>query len=165
MLPIAEIYKAIHDIPYVIMRLPKDWPNYQIGSDIDILTTKPHELMLALTKAKQKYCEPDTYLAHETLDMGPECENLGHHHFDIINISGADEYIELRFDLYDKLPYDIDLSAEMFVASYRPVKCQVDGADFFAKMPYQAAEAILRLLEYQAHPHKKHHLEWLKENL
>jgi len=156
MLPIAEIYEAIHDIPYVIMRVPKDWPNYKVGSDVDILTCDRDEIVEAL----RVFAENNSLIAVHSYGSSLNV------HFDFMNLSG----IELRFDLYKSMSYPWEKPVIEILHSPKShfISACIDGKEaqrVEAQVPSKEDEAILRLLEYQAHPEKKQHLKWLKENL
>jgi len=154
MLSLIEIYSAMWTVGHVVIRRPADWPRYKVGSDVDILTLVPDKMVKMLDTCKTaKYLEPYTVKVSKG--------SSGNIHYDYMNSTG----IELRIDIYSELPYSWNKSTRQIIENKEKYNIYTD--DFYWKSwsPCKEDETVMRLLEYQKYPNKKHHLKWIKANL
>lgn len=153
-----KIFSNLSDISYVIVKLSPEFPDYKIGSDIDIFCydiPKVSERILA--------CLNDYLSLGIKIDVTDNQKQL---YIDIIENSE----IHFRFDIYGSLPnYKNVQIKEAFFSSIIENYRLNNVLDFECKVPSEIDECILRYIEYHEwyseRPDKIKHIEYLTSKI
>ena len=157
-LNLKKIFFNLSDISYVIVKLPPEFPLYQIGSDIDIFCYDVQKV-----SGRILACLND-YLNHNIkIDVTNNQKQL---YIDIIHNSE----IHFRFDIYGSLPnYKNVQIREAFFSSVIENYRLYELLDYQYRVPSELDECILRYVEYHEwyseRPDKIKHIEYLTSKI
>lgn len=155
---LIDVFKELEDDNYCIIKLPTEFPDYLIGSDLDI------------------FCYDVEALARKILGVvGPELDDAfeikisNYEHQVYIDIMDG-EAIHFRFDLYGDLPLYRQLSIKnSFFTSVIEGSSTKEFSGSIVKIPSMLDDAILRYIEYQEwyaeRPDKIKHIKYLEEKI
>ena len=153
-LDLKKIFSNLSEMNYVIVKLPPEFPEYLIGSDIDIFCYNAQEV-----SGRILACLND-YLNHDIkIEVTDNEEQL---YIDVIKNSE----IHFRFDIYGSLPNYKNVRIKKAFFSSVIENYKLDNIfDFPIKTPSEIDESILRYIEYHEwyfeRPDKIKHLEYL----
>lgn len=156
---LASFFQAIKDEPYVVIKPSAQLPGYTPGSDIDIFCYHPSKMIEAITSYLSKYVD------HRCKINIVDDEDKAH--IDLI----VDDKIDIRFDLYKRLPTykNISLKESFFssvIESSILEERQNEFGQAFIRVPSSADDFILRYVEYHEYyaqrPDKIKHIEYIE---
>lgn len=151
---LKQLFKKLEDKQYCVIKLPNDFPEYKIGSDIDMFCYDIEDISRIIIG----------YLAKDlTIKVTNNTTQI------YIDIMDKDK-IHFRFDLYGSLPtYENILIKEAFFSSVIENSQILEQNFCIVKVPSQIDESILRYIEYQEwyrqRPDKIKHIEYLEEKI
>ena len=149
---LASVFSNLSEEVYSVIKLPPEFPDYSVGSDLDIfcfdieqiagiiITTLPKNIDLSITKkTSQMY----------------------------VDIMDGAEGIHIRFDLYQALPlYKNLLVKEAYFSSVLESSEFVKKGGCSVRVPSRIDDALLRYIEYQEwygrRPDKIKHIKYIE---
>jgi hypothetical protein len=155
---LLEIFHKLEHENYCIIKLPNNFPDYDIGSDLDIFCYDVDNIAKLILSNVQKY-----------ITSNKEVKITKNHNQIYIDIV-ENKIIHFRFDLYGKLPYynNINIKKAFFSSVIENTK-NIDIKNITIKVPSDMDEAILRYIEYQEwyaqRPDKIKHIKYLEERI
>jgi hypothetical protein len=157
-LNLADIFDSIQNEKYVVMKLSDTFPDYQLGSDIDILCQDNQQVVSKVIPILNTYISDESKV--KVTDYG------GQIHVDILE-NGR---IHLRFDLYSKNPgyKNVVLRPEYYVSVIEHSRT-VNVGSINVKVPALIDDLMIRYLEYQEYyshrPDKIKHIVYIEEKI
>ena len=157
-LDLKEIFKKLEIKSYAIIKLPENFPNYDIGSDLDIFCYDVQDISKTILTNVQKYISKDINI--EITDKTTQV------YIDVIK----DNKIHFRFDLYGALPIYKNIAIkEAFFSSIIENAKDKKIDEVTIKIPCDIDENILRYIEYQEwyaeRPDKIKHIEYIEKQI
>ncbi len=157
-LDLKEIFKKLEIKNYTIIKLPEIFPNYDIGSDLDIFCYDVQDMSKTILANIQKYISKDIKI--EITDKTTQI------YIDIIK----ENKVHFRFDLYGALPRYKNISIkEAFFSSIIENAKDKKIDEVTIKIPCDIDENILRYIEYQewyaGRPDKIKHIEYIEKQI
>ncbi len=157
-LDLSKIFRKLEDENYCIVKLPKSFPLYEIGSDLDIFCYDIKSFSKIILSNLQELDVSKTKIKINTAET--------HVYIDIIR----NKKIHFRFDLYGALPSykNINIKNAFFGSVIEHSKrIKIDGLNI--AVPSNIDEAILRYIEYQEwysqRPDKIKHIDYIKNKM
>lgn len=152
---LIPLFERLEDKNYCVVKLPIEFPNYKIGSDLDIFCYDIDDIAKVIVG----------YLAKD-LDI-KITKRKGQMYIDIF---GVNDKIHFRFDLYGALPsYKNILIKEAFFSSVIENSKILNQEGCQVKVPCLIDETILRYIEYQEwygqRPDKIKHIEYINDKI
>jgi len=157
---LKQIFNKIYKEKYVICKLKDIFPDYEFGSDLDILAAEPVHFV------KEVMSELNKYIDHESKVNIEEVSETQIH----VDFCSQDGIINIRFDIYGALPnyskLNIDRSLFNLIIANRESK-RVNGVDLY--VPSIIDESLIRFFEYieyyEIRPDKLKHLHFIVNQL
>ena len=155
---LLEIFKKLENKNYCIIKLPQNFPEYSIGSDLDIFCYDIQDISKIILSNIQEFISSD--LKIEITDNNTQI------YIDIIH----NNKIHFRFDLYGALPYYENINIkEAFFSSVIENTQNIVFDNINIKIPSEIDEAILRYIEYHEwytqRPDKIKHIKYLEDKI
>lgn len=155
---LIEIFGKLEDRQYCIIKLPMEFPEYKIGSDLDIFCYDIEDISRVILGYLQNNIS--NHLNIKLLNMGKQI------YIDIMK----NDKIHFRFDLYGALPiYENVLIKEALFSSVIENSKLIEQNNCIIKVPSQIDENILRYIEYQEwygqRPDKIKHIEYIENKI
>lgn len=157
---LAAVFRELQSDDYCIVKLPDNFPDYAIGSDLDLLC-------LDMETVAKKILS----VVHMAVDQKTEVQvttRPGQMYIDLV--CGGN--IHFRFDLYSELPHycNVHIKKCLFfsiVEDSREIRVAEGGVT--VKVPSEIDEALLRYVEYHEwyaqRPDKIKHIEYLQRQI
>jgi hypothetical protein len=155
---LSEIFINLENQKYCIIKLPDIFPDYDIGSDLDIFCYDIHKVAQIILSNLQKFIKKD--LEIKTIDNGSQI------YIDVIKNNS----IHFRFDLYGALPFykNINIKSAFFSSVIEGSEL-ISMNGFRVKTPCAIDEAVLRYIEYHEwyaeRPDKIKHIKYLEDKI
>ncbi len=155
---LSEIFINLEDQNYCIIKLPDAFPDYDIGSDLDIFCYDIHKIAQIILSNLQKFIKQG--LEIKTIDNGSQI------YIDVIKNNS----IHFRFDLYGALPFykNINIKSAFFSSVIEGSKSISIGGSR-VNVPCGIDEAVLRYIEYHEwyaeRPDKIKHIKYLENKI
>ncbi len=152
---LIPLFERLVDKNYCIVKLPKEFPGYKLGSDLDIFCYDIDDIAKVI-------------IGYLPKDLNAKItKRVGQMYVDII---GDNEEIHLRFDLYGALPtYKNLFIKEAFFSSVIENSQTLEKDSCKVKVPCLIDETILRYIEYQEwygqRPDKIKHIEYIEDKI
>ncbi|MCG6405529.1 hypothetical protein K6U20_12960 [Vibrio fluvialis] len=156
---LLNIFKLLNEQRYCLIKIPPEFPGFNIGSDLDIFCYDIREVSRVILGELNKLINDMEY------HIGIEEKNEQVH----IDFK-CDDKIILRFDLYSSLPNynNIKIKDSYFVHVLENIKL-VDINNVQVKTPSSIDDSIIRYIEYQEfyaqRPDKIKHIEYIEKKL
>lgn len=155
---LTAIFQRLKNQSYCIIKLPASFPDYDIGSDLDVFCYDIQSVSTNILGSLQEFITQDIEINVEN--------NKDQIYIDIIEKNA----IHFRFDMYGTLPYykNVGIKKAFFSSVIENSKTiNIQGVDI--KVPCDIDEAIIRYIEYQEwyadRPDKIKHILYLEENI
>ena len=158
-LDLLNIFKLLNEQSYCLIKMPPEFPSFNIGSDLDIFCYDIREVSRIILGELNKLLDDDKY----HIDIVDKNEQV---HIDF----KCEDQIIVRFDLYASLPKykNIIIKPSYFVHVLENVKI-VDISNVQVKTPSNIDDSIIRYMEYQEfyaqRPDKIKHIEYIENHL
>ncbi len=155
---LRPLFEKLENKQYCIIKLPSEFPEYKIGSDLDMFCYDIEDISRVVLG----------YLQHVITDvLTIKLSNRGKQIY--IDIMDKDN-IHFRFDLYGALPnYGNIAIKEAFFSSVIENSQRIEQNQCQVKVPSQIDESILRYIEYQEwygqRPDKIKHVDYLEDKI
>jgi len=155
---LSEIFINLENQNYCIIKLPDIFPNYDVGSDLDIFCYDVHKVAKIILANLQHFIRKD--LKIKMIDNGSQI------YIDIIKNNS----IHFRFDLYGALPFykNVNIKSAFFSSVIEHSKL-VNVNSSRIKIPCDIDEAVLRYIEYHEwyaeRPDKIKHIKYLEDKI
>lgn len=155
---LKPLFKKLEKKVYCIIKLPNEFPDYKIGSDLDIFCYDIEDVSRIILGYLQNYISNELKI---------KFSNMGNQiYIDILD----NDRIHFRFDLYGALPtYKNILIKEAFFSSVIENSESIEKSGCSVKVPCEIDENILRYIEYQEwyseRPDKIKHIEYLESKI
>lgn len=151
---LKPLFKKLEEKVYCIIKLPDGFPEYKIGSDLDIFCYDVEDISRIIIGFLPKE------LTVKLTNMGSQI------YIDVMDKNT----IHFRFDLYGALPkYENILIKEAFFSSVIENSKTVLKDEVNVKVPSNVDENILRYIEYQEwyaqRPDKIKHINYIEERI
>lgn len=156
-LDLVGVFRELQPDAYCIVKLPDDFPDYAIGSDLDLFCLDMELVAKKILSVVNAAVDEKTEIQVTT--------RPGQMYIDLV----CGGKIHLRFDLYGDLPhyYNVHIKKCLFfniVEDCREIT--VMGGELTVKVPSEVDEALLRYVEYHEwyaqRPDKIKHIEYLQ---
>jgi hypothetical protein len=153
---LKPLFEKLIDKAYCVIKLPDEFPQYKIGSDLDIFCYDVEDTARIVLEYFQEIITNDLTL--KIINMEDQI---------YIDVMDKDK-INFRFDLYGALPaYKNILIKEDFFSSVIENSLVIKGRGAAVKVPSKIDESILRYIEYhewyEQRPDKIKHIDYLEE--
>ena len=153
------LFKELESRPnFCIVKLPKEFPDYIIGSDLDFFCYDIEETARTILAFLQKFISEDLTI------------KIIHYSNQIhIDFKNQDKII-IRFDLYGRLPaYKNVLIKESLFSSIIENSIMTERGDCKVRVPSQLDENIIRYIEYHEYyaqrPDKIKHIDYIQQSI
>ena len=153
------LFKELESRPnFCIVKLPKEFPDYIIGSDLDFFCYDIEETARTILAFLQKFISEDLTI------------KIIHYSNQIhIDFKNQDKII-IRFDLYGRLPaYKNVLIKESLFSSIIENSIMTERGDCKVRVPSQLDENIIRYIEYHEYyaqrPDKIKHINYIQQSI
>lgn len=155
---LKPLFKKLETKSYSVIKLPNEFPDYKIGSDLDIFCCDVEDISRVVLAYLQENISKD--LSVKITNMGTQI------YIDLI----YKDKIHFRFDMYGALPTYVNiLIKEAFFSSVIENSQIIKRNGCKVKVPSKIDESILRYIEYQEwyreRPDKIKHIEYLEEKI
>lgn len=155
---LKPLFEKLEIKSYSVIKLPSEYPDYKVGSDLDIFCYDVEDMSRVVLAYFQESINKK--LSVKITNRGAQI------YIDLMD----KENIHFRFDLYGTLPtYKNILIKEAFFSSVIENSHIVEQNESKVKVPSQIDENILRYIEYQEwygqRPDKIKHIEYLEEKI
>lgn len=155
---LSNVFSNLEDKDYVIVKLPDIFPDYRIGSDIDIFCYNIKDVSQTILSNVRHLVSKDI-----TIDIEDKATQI---YIDIM----INNKIHFRFDIYNALPIYKNISVkESFFTSILEGSESITIKGVNIKVPSEVDEGILRYIEYHEwyalRPDKIKHIEYIKDKL
>ena len=182
LIDLATIINNIDYDDYVIIKDDNSFPNYVDDDDLDFICKDRNILRNQIISQLSEYerlgyriVENDKKVRHH-IDIIPEGTNQKNQPYGVSNL------INFRFDLLDTSPYlqqfnhhtnKIEIADDFYDSILErkvkktfewPVMFEKQG-NFEVNFPNDIDDLVLRFIEWVWQPHKKRHIEYVKNNL
>ncbi len=163
-LNLIELFFAVRKNEYVIIKMSKEFPNYNKGSDIDVLCNDVKEFIESILEVGNKYLSQGFMI--EVINNE---ENV--HTFVDFYIDGD---LDFRFDLYSAMPLlnSIKMKPSYFysvIDRRRSFLIDFNGEKYPIYIPSEIDEIILRYLDYmelyEKRPDKIKHIDYIRDKI
>jgi len=153
---LIPLFKKLEKESYCIIKLPDNFPSYDVGSDLDFFCYNIEKVSRIILGCLQSDISDD--LSVIITNMGKQI------YIDIMDKRD----IHFRFDLYGSLPSYQNVSIkDAFFSSVIEGSNKVEKSKCIVKIPKLIDESILRYIEYQEwfseRPDKIKHINYLEE--
>jgi len=151
-LDLLKIFGTIEE-SYAIIKLPKEFPKYQVGSDLDIFCLDIQKMTSHILSFLNDYNIRIT-------------KNINQIYIDVLD----GDAIYFRFDLYQALPNYNNISIkEGFFSTVVESAKSIEIAGYKIMVPSDIDEIVLRYIEYQEwyalRPDKIKHIEYIEDKI
>lgn len=150
-----ELFSVIESKNYCVIKLPQNFPDYSLGSDLDLFCYDIEEMSREILAFLQCYINYDIDI--KIINMS------GQIYIDLIE----NNEIHFRFDLYGEMPHykNLLIKSSLFSSIIENSRLIVfNGCS--VKVPCSLDEAVLRYIEYQEwysqRPDKIKHIEYIE---
>ena len=155
---LKPLFEKLETKSYSVIKLPSEFPDYKIGSDLDIFCYDVEDISRVVLAYLQE---------NISKELSVNITNKGTQIY--IDVMYKDK-IHFRFDLYGTLPtYANILIKEAFFSSVIENSQMIEKNGCKVKVPSQIDESILRYIEYQEwygqRPDKIKHIEYLETKI
>ena len=155
---LKPLFEKLETKSYSVIKLPSEFPDYKIGSDLDIFCYDVEDISRVVLAYLQE---------NISKELSVNITNKGTQIY--IDVMYKDK-IHFRFDLYGALPtYKNILIKEAFFSSVIENSNMIEQNRCKVKVPSANDENILRYIEYQEwygqRPDKIKHIEYLEEKI
>ena len=155
---LKPLFEKLETKSYSIIKLPTEFPDYKIGSDLDIFCYDVEGISRVVLAYLQEIISKD--LSVKIINRRTQI------YIDVMD----EDKIHFRFDLYGTLPtYKNILIKEAFFSSVIENSQTIEQNGCKVKVPSQIDESILRYIEYQEwyeqRPDKIKHIKYLEEKI
>ena len=155
---LKPLFEKLETKSYSVIKLPSEFPDYKIGSDLDIFCYDVEDISRVVLAYLQEIISKD--LSVKIINRRTQI---------YIDLMYKDK-IHFRFDLYGTLPtYKNILIKEAFFSSVIENSQTIEENGCKVKVPSQIDESILRYIEYQEwygqRPDKIKHIKYLEEKI
>lgn len=155
---LKPLFEQLVNKSYCIIKLPDEFPEYKLGSDLDIFCYDVEDISRVILAYLQDFI---------TNELTLKITNRGSQIY--IDVMDKD-IIYFRFDLYGTLPtYKNILIKEAFFSSVIENSIVLEKEKMKVKVPSPIDENILRYIEYQEwygqRPDKIKHIEYIEEKI
>jgi hypothetical protein len=160
-LDLAEFFARVEDLPYAVVRgKPEDLLHYLPGSDIDFFCYDKEAFGRQVLAFANPYLECGYEVRVQDTELGDQT------HIDLLRGNA----LELRFDLYGKLPpyrrFSINPALFLSVIEHADMLEVPHGQEIVGiQVPNQVDDLLLRYLEYieyyEQRPDKVKHLDYI----
>ncbi len=155
---LKPLFKKLEEKVYCIIKLPDEFPEYKIGSDLDVFCYDTEDISKIIMGYLQNFI--DNSLTIKLSNMGSQI------YIDVMDKNT----IHFRFDLYGALPkYENILIKDAFFSSVIENSISVLKDEVNVKVPSTIDENILRYIEYQEwyaqRPDKIKHMNYIEEKI
>ena len=155
---LKPLFEKLETKSYSIIKLPTEFPDYKIGSDLDIFCYDVEGISRVVLAYLQEIISKD--LSVKIINRRTQI------YIDVMD----EDKIHFRFDLYGTLPtYKNILIKEAFFSSVIENSQMIKQNGCKVKVPSQIDESILRYIEYQEwyeqRPDKIKHIKYLEEKI
>lgn len=155
---LKPLFEKLADKQYCIIKLPDEFPEYKLGSDLDMFCYDVEDISRVILGHLQNIISSS--LTIKVVNNGSQI------YIDLMDNSK----IHFRFDLYGTLPtYENILIKEAFFASVIENTQMIEVKECKVKVPSLIDESILRYIEYQEwygqRPDKIKHIEYLEHKI
>lgn len=156
---LTEIFKNLESSLYVLIKTPLNLPEYKFGSDLDIFCLNIEEVSGVILSCLNQYVGEYGYV----VDVSG---TSGQRYIDLL----CDGKINIRFDLYSKLPeyHNVKIKESFFssvIENYTVSNC-IEGVTL--RVASSLDDAILRYVEYHEwysqRPDKIKHINYIQSN-
>lgn len=156
---LKPLFEKLESKQYCVIKLPSEFPEYKLGSDIDIFCYDIEDI----SRIFLGFLVQDLIVQDLIVKV---INRTTHIYIDIMD----NEKIHLRFDLYGALPtYKNILLKEAFFSSVIENAQTIEQNGYKVKVPSQIDENIIRYIEYQEwygqRPDKIKHIEYIEERI
>ena len=155
---LIPLFKKLEKESYCVIKLPENFPNYDVGSDLDFFCYNVEKIAKIILGYLQSNISADLTIV---------ISNIGKQiYIDIMDKRN----IHFRFDLYGSLPTYRKVSIKgAFFSSVIEGSKEVNKSNCIVKVPKLIDESILRYIEYQEwfseRPDKIKHVNYLEEKI
>lgn len=155
---LKPLFEKLVDKQYCVIKLPAEFPEYKVGSDLDMFCYNIEDISRIILGYLQNIISNE--LTIKIVNNGTQI------YIDLMDNSK----IHFRFDLYGKLPiYENILIKEAFFSSVIANNEIIELKECKVKVPSLIDESILRYIEYQEwygqRPDKIKHIEYLEDKI
>lgn len=157
---LVSVFQKLRSDDYCIVKIPDSFPDYDIGSDLDIFCL---DMELVAKKILS--------VVHTAVDQNTEVQvttRPGQMYIDLL----CDGRIHFRFDLYGELPHYSNVHVKKYLFFNIVEDCReitVGRGELTVKVPSEVDEALLRYIEYHEwyaqRPDKIKHIEYLQRQI
>ena len=161
-LNIKEFFENLNNLNYILVKKPDHFPNYYVGSDLDIICNDKKTLIQRILIAGNKYVENHNYEIKVSSN-----EKTKHTKVDFY----FENEIEIRFDIHENLPKfkKINVRKDYIHPLLTNKKELVIEDEFTIYIPSYIDELTLRYIEYfewfEKRPDKIKHLEYIEKHI
>jgi len=158
-LKLNDFFSKLEKENYTIVKLSDNFPNYFNGDDLDIFCENIDSFSQKILTIGNKYIKKNN------CEVRIRQKNDTHYHIDFI----FDKKLDLRFDLYNKLPSykNLKLKNNLFGTILKN-KTKKQQDNYFIYVPSSNEEMILRYVEFlewfDKRPDKIKHLNFILDN-
>ncbi len=162
---IAEIFKEIEDLNYILIKKPEHFPAYYTGSDLDIICDNKKELIQKILIIGNVYVEKHNFEIRVSSN-----ENTKHTKVDFY----FGEMLVLRFDVHEGLPKFKNVKirddySNSLLENKQKLEIKDKEKTFTINIPADIDELIFRYIEYyewfERRPDKLKHLKYVEDNI
>jgi hypothetical protein len=155
---LKPLFESLEKKHYCVVKLPFDFPDYKLGSDLDIFCYDIENIGKVVLSFLKDYIGNDQTILIKNLE-----KQL---YVDILH----NDKIHFRFDIYGSLPCYRNIHIkEAFFSSVIDCSIIVEQNGCRVKVPSQIDESILRYIEYQEwygqRPDKIKHINYLSKKI
>jgi hypothetical protein len=157
---INNIFRSLSFESYCLIKLSEIFPDYRVGSDVDIFCLNVDKITSIILKELNPICNENISIK--------VTRNIYHIYIDIIENNS----INFRFDLYGSMPIykNIQIKSSYFSSIIEnSIQKNFENENFFVKVPSKIDDSILRYIEYQEwyseRPDKIKHIDYLNEKI
>lgn len=157
---LKPIFNKVSKEKYLICKIKETFPDYEFGSDLDILVIDPSSFVKALMSELNNYVGKETYIS---INEVSETQTQ----IDLVSIEGN---INIRFDIYSGIPKysKLNINRTLFdlMISNRESK-KINGIEVY--VPSLIDECLIRFFEYieyyEIRPDKLKHMHFIMNQL
>jgi len=155
---LKDVFERVNNNKYTVIKLSKDFPNYNVGDDIDIFCYDIQSFSRDVLSVLQRYISENVNVT--LIDNKKQI---------YIDITQSD-VLQFRFDLYGAIPLyrKIIIKNALFSSIIENSEVKVVKG-IKVKTPSDLDEAILRYIEYQEwyseRPDKIKHIDYIQKEI